>query len=255
MDNIESPRYHGHSDLMAKSEALAADDPTQPQLATVEEQTQYDDLVSRGMMLLGDIKEREGAKPGGFGTEMLNALKSEKLPLEQTFGYSLGNMMMMLYQNAAFQGYEYEPSVVVGAMEELSMLYYIMAKEAGAIASGPPSLAEGGTEPQPEEIESELMEMQQQDPRFITLDPDEETAGQADAIDYDFSEEELQFIEEANMRAIEFAGQKMLKEGQIDQQQWKQFAAEQVKGEVRRGVVEVPEEEKNRAFLDRLNSR
>lgn len=236
--------YRGAPDLMQQVNTAVEQDPMRPHLATPEENYQYQDLVRRGLMMLAD----ENAPSKDIGSPQSNLIKmvrNKAVPLEESMGVGLGEMMTLLYVNARSQDYEYDPSTVAAAMEELSEAYYMLLKARGAIAEGPRTVEDGGTPAQPLDLndlaaEDELFAAQMQSSDYgqsITRDSGEGESA-ADDIDYNFSEEEVEFLDNVQLRATEFIGKYLNDNGMLDNDAWKKYAKDQVAREYESGALD-----------------
>ena len=212
-----------------------------PMIANPKEQTQYRDLVSRVLLAMSDPRVSKGMEEQGSNNDnFLKMARKPNLPLEMGIGMALGETLKLLYQTAKRQGTEYDPDVMLGAItNELPRAAYLMAKSGGVIKDGPRSVEEGA-EPAEEISLSEAAEgndlmtrqmMESDAGEFFAMGEDD-----AEGFDYDWSEEELDFVEGISKEASKHFGEYLVKAGELDQQAWQEMMTSQIQSEEESGM-------------------
>lgn len=254
------PDFMGMPSLAQRSEDRLREDPTARTLATPEENFQYKDFVRRWLGMMGDPRTADAEKIGTQAEKFLAAVRHENVPLDQSLGMAIAETIKLITENAKNQsvdengqplppgkGYEYDSDVIAGAAQEVVKLGYVLAKLTGAIKQGPKSLDEGGAEPdmlgtiQEGAAESPLLAEQLADSNYL----DEEQSSIAgnpedlvDRLDYDFSREEIMFLQDVELVVAQTLGQHMLDSGQLDTEGYQQSAQQQVIAEHQSGALE-----------------
>ncbi len=234
--------FMGQADLKTRVDQAVSANPEQAALATPEENFQYADLVRRAMMFMTDTRSASPDQIGSPSDNFLDAMRKQNLPLEQSMGASIGNMLVLLTKNAKDQGYEYESEVILGASDEITKLAYLLADAGGVINEGPKSLENGGTEP---EFMGGLEDLAAEDELFAEqLQASNYTEGTAegegilDQIDYDFSAEEIEFLDRVELEVARYYGEYMKRTGQLDQKGFQELGQRMVMGEYESGALE-----------------
>lgn len=132
---------------------LIDQDPTAPVEATPDEQGQYEQLVTRFMLMISDPRKShdKGVSPAD---SVLKDMNRPNMPLAKAIGRTGANVISILTNAAKHMGVKYDPDVIFHATDECLTLLYIMGKAAG-IFHGVPQF-----DPQnPGELTKKEMEM------------------------------------------------------------------------------------------------
>jgi hypothetical protein len=196
------------------------------------------------MMFMMDTRGAAQETMKNPSDNFLDSMRVENMPLEKAMGMAVANMLILLTENAKNQGYEYDSDVVLGAADEIVKLAYLLADSAGVIKQGPKKLEEGGTEPEYmgtlEDLaaEDELVNEQLAQSTGYLDEAEPEGEGLLDRIDYDFSHEEIQFLDLVGMEVAQYMGNHLLKTEQLDTQGFKELGQRMVMGEYNRGELD-----------------
>lgn len=236
--------YSAAPSIEQEIDSALQDDIATPVIANPEEQSQYTDLVSRVILAMSDSRVAKGMEDQGSPNgSFLKMARRPNLPLQEGIGMALGEVLKLVYGTGKRQGTEYDPDVMLGAIkDELPRAAYLMAEADGIIKDGPKSLKEGGT---PVDSFGSLSEMAEGQPimqrQLMETDAGEYhemDSGGDDAFDYDFSQEELDFIEEISMEASRYFGTYLVQSGQLNQGAWQELMMGQMANEEQSGMAE-----------------
>ncbi len=218
------------------------EDPEAQVLASPDEQNQYRDLVRRAKMMMSDERKTGGQQSPA--ESIVNMMNRGSMPLEQSQGMTVGAIIRQIYTMARKQGYEYEPDVLLEALDDVSMMAWAIAKKEDIIKDGPPSLEDGGSAPeegqtlQEAAVDNPTLSRQLEETDFNEYF---ESGDDEFDIGYEFSAEELDFLQIVQMEAAKFFGEWAVETGILDQQAWNEYAQQQVVREQRTGRAEQDE--------------
>jgi len=219
--------------------AALTKDPETQVIASPDEQKQYRDLVRRAKMMMSD--ERKTGKQQSPAESIVKMMNRVEMPLEQSQGMTAGAILQQIYTMARKQGYEYDSDVMLEALDDITMMAWAIAKKENIIKNGPPGLEEGGSPPEEGQTLQEAsagnptLSRQLEETDFNSYfddDSDEFDIG------YEFSQEELDFLQNVQLEAAKFFGEWALKTGVLNQEEWKKYAQEQVSREQQSGRAE-----------------
>lgn len=178
------------------------DDPYARVEASPEEEAQYQQFISRYLLAISD--QRKTGKHGSMHDTVMAMLNNAKQPAAIAVGQATASVAWLIVQQAQHAGVKYDPEVLFHANYEATASMYLMGLAAGIFKGMGP--------------------MQEFD----------EDGG------YPFNQKDLRVIAEAQIQAVRFFGNYMMRGGMLsesDQKANQDFWDKQVKREVKTGQV------------------
>jgi len=105
------------------------------ELASPEEQAEYEDAFRRVMAMIHDTDERGGKKSIADG--VIKQISNSQIPSYQAIGKAAGNLMRLFHENAKRQGKEYSGDVLLNVGLDLVTELIDMARELGVVKDLP----------------------------------------------------------------------------------------------------------------------
>lgn len=198
-----TPRARGTADDAARESADR--DPLNNELVTEDEQAQYEDFVSRAILMISDTRKPDEETPSPADAT-LKIMNNRKFTVPQALGLGAARTTMLIHNNAMRQDVKYDADVLFHGADELIAALYIIGNVAGIFE---------GVEP-------------------VKVPED----GNFD--DYEFSEAEIKLLQEAKMNAVHEFGLMLEQSGQITEEQMQEaqdFWKSQIEREVESGEV------------------
>lgn len=217
-------------------------DPHTLTIGSPGQQLQYDDLVGRVLQIMTDQREPAAeTKAKSPAEHFINMMNRDQVPMEQAIGQAVSSLMEMVYANGKRQGYEYDPEVLMAGADELARAGFLIAKHSG-VMKDPPQSVEDGAESE-ESFMSQMPDNENPELDKQLAETDfasyvEQDTGEGDGFDYEFSMDELEFIEGAKMETGKMFGEYLLRSGELDMGSWQQLAEQYVDSEYQSGMLD-----------------
>lgn len=190
------------------NQAAQDDNPANPQEVSPAEQAEYEQFVSRFIMFISDDGSNRHPANGPMkmspSDAVLKMLNNPRIPLAQAIGVTTAHVAFIIVTSAKAQKITYQPDVLFHANFECCVMMYLLGLSAGIFNGVPP---------------------------FKGVDDDGS---------YDFNEQEVRIIADAQMQAVRAFGTLEVQHGMISPDMQKDnlnFWHQQVQREVQKGVV------------------